>query len=179
MTTSTASVELDKIAAAAQNAVCPSLIDLMEKHLAAGKQHFKEGHHEEALSCAKRAQEILSLGWVARDKSTLQKIRGQIYLIWTAAYLEQAALLPTEERADWEHEGFISALNGIRFLSPANEENWDVLVQLNIYEGQYHSRNDNPTLAQTSFNNARNLLLQYAPEDTQLGEIEKLLKVVS
>jgi hypothetical protein len=179
MTTSAASLELDNIAAAAQGAVCPGLIDLMEKLLTAGKQHLREGHHEEALSCTKQAHEILSLGWVARDRSTLQKIRGQIYLIQTAAYFEQAAVLPTEERADWEREGFISARNSISFLSPAHKENWDILAQLNFYEGQYHRRNDNPTLAQTSFNEARNLLLQYAPEDIQLGEIEKLLKVVS
>jgi hypothetical protein len=116
MTTSAKPLELDNITPAAQRAVCPGLIDLMKKLLTTGKQHFREGNHEETLSCAKRAQKILVLSWIAKDTSTLQKIRGPICIIQTAAYFNQAAVLQTEERADWEREGFTSARNGISIL---------------------------------------------------------------
>lgn len=179
MTTSTTSLELDYIAAAAQTAVSPGLIELMEKLLAASKEHLTDGHHEKALSYATRANEILVLGWIEGDRSSLQKIKAQIFLLKTEAYFKQAAAPETEDRSGWAKEGFLSAVNGISFLSHNENLTWETLVQLYSYQGQYHMRNGSPALAQINFKHAHNLLDKYAPEHALVAEIEKLLKVVS
>jgi hypothetical protein len=179
MTTSTTSLELDYIAAAAQSAVCPGLIDLMEKLLAAGKQHLTEGHNETALSYATRANEILVLGWIEGDRSSMQKIKAQIFLLKTEAYFKHAATPGTENPSGWAKEGFISAVNGVSFLSHNEELNWETLAQLYSYQGQYQMHNGNPALAQINFKHAGSLLAKYAPEHTLVAKIEKLLKVVS